>query len=180
LSIQVNTKYLNSNLPLKKLTTTLKKVIFLGEIYPNLKLKNFPKNHQFITLKKIYLKGFLTLSNHFLNGDSLPDDVIDEVFWHEILHIVLDKSGYRPGTDLKHDHTFIESATPTLHQIMDQVMEWNERELEPVDEVEEADPMADYFRSKEIHLECGGEWEYLPNMVKKCRRCGHEERWVYS
>lgn len=111
---------------------------------------------------------------------SLPDDVIDEVFWHEILHIVLDKSGYRPGTDLKHDHTFIESATPTLHQIMDQVMEWNERELEPVDEVEEADPMADYFRSKEIHLECGGEWEYLPNMVKKCRRCGHEERWVYS
>lgn len=54
-------------------------------------------------------------------------EVITETFWHEILHVVHRLAGYPGGSTMSHDHTLVDSETPILHQIMNQVIEWQKK-----------------------------------------------------
>ena len=71
--------------------------------------------------------GLADLDLCFIKFDAdLKFDALDEKFWHEINHILLDRgAGVRPNEEIgMHDERIIESVTPLLHQIMNQVIEW--------------------------------------------------------
>jgi len=51
-------------------------------------------------------------------------DMIDESFWHEILHIIHRFAGHPMGSEMHHDHRLVDAETPIAHQIMSQIIEW--------------------------------------------------------
>ena len=59
-----------------------------------------------------------------LHSEETKKDMVDETFWHEVLHIVHRKAGYVLGDEMKHDESLVISETQVLHQIMNQIIEW--------------------------------------------------------
>lgn len=53
---------------------------------------------------------------------NTKEDMIDESFWHEILHIIHRFAGHPLGSDMKHDHRLVDAETVTTHQIMSQII----------------------------------------------------------
>lgn len=77
------------------------------------------------------VNGLCDFDAHEILLDKLLDveserreNLIEEHFWHEILHVVHRKAGYGYKDDMKHDHVLVDAETPILHQIMNQIITW--------------------------------------------------------
>ena len=62
-----------------------------------------------------YDRNLIVLADKDPNQNKLPDDTIQHVFWHEALHHILHKSGYKK---LAYDEAFIDRISGLIHQTL--------------------------------------------------------------
>ena len=57
------------------------------------------------------------------NTHGRPKSKTEQVFFHELLHMILDSLGYESGVSGPYDEVFIESVSLLLHQGVKQIIE---------------------------------------------------------
>ena len=62
-----------------------------------------------------YDKNLIILADKDPGNNKLPDDAIQHVFWHEVLHHILHKSGYKK---LAYDECLIQRISGLIHQAL--------------------------------------------------------------
>lgn len=55
--------------------------------------------------------------------DDYPDTKKDQTFFHELVHQILDHTGYESGDGGPYDETFVSTVSLLLHQVVLQIIE---------------------------------------------------------